>query len=644
MCGINGVYNFNNNKIVKENEVIKMRETLKHRGPDGAGVFISKNKKVGFGHRRLAIIDLSPTGAQPMTNEDETIWIIFNGEIYNFLDIKLELEKNGHQFRSRSDTEVILHAYEQYGFDCVKKFNGMFAFALWDERKQLLFAARDHMGIKPFYYAIQNGTFYFGSEIKAILAHPDFKKELNEEGVSYYFTFSSVPAPYTLFKNIQKLPAAYYLTIKNGNMNIKEYWNPAVQATINNLRLKTNNDLENYYINEVQDILNDSVKGQMVSDVPFGCFLSGGIDSSTNAALMSEVLGKPVETFSIGSRFEKYNEFYYSRKIAKMLRAKNHEIIIDENDLRDFLTKFAYYSDDLNGDYVCFPLFCLAQFTRQNGVVVTQIGEGSDEIFAGYNMYLRAFQLYERWWKQLHRFPTAFARGIFELVKLVPIESFDFAKEYIRRLAFNQKPFWGLAIAFSDYQKEKLLTDDFKKRVPISLSYAMIKKYYDEIEHIDPDADFLKKMTYWEIKYRLPEFLLARADKMTMAHSLEGRVPFLDHRLVELAFSIPTEIKFKNDQPKYVLKKAVENILPPEIISRKKQGFSTPMNEWLKLSSPISKEMTEIIFRSKIKERNILNYEYIKKLIASDRYNDNAHIFRLWNLITLSLWYDYWFD
>ncbi|HDY73042.1 MAG TPA: asparagine synthase (glutamine-hydrolyzing) [Candidatus Jorgensenbacteria bacterium] len=644
MCGINGLYHFNNSKTIKEAELVKMRDTLIHRGPDDAGIYISSDKKIGLGTRRLKIIDLTAAGHMPMGicshNSKLSVWITYNGEIYNFQELRRDLEKRGHKFKSRTDTEVILKSYLEWGFNCVNKFNGMFAFAIWDENKKILFAARDHLGIKPFYYAVQDGAFYFGSEIKAILAHPDFKKELNEEGLSYYLTFSSVPAPFTMFKDIKKLPAAHYMIIKNGIIEEKEYWNPVSESL---LSYGVDSLTENDYIEQVKSLLRNSIKKQMVSDVPFGCFLSGGIDSSTNAALMSETLGHPVETFSIGSHFEEYNEFQYSRKMAEFLGAKNHEIVIDENDLRHFLTKFAYHADDLNGDYVCFPMFYLAQLTRQKGVTVVQIGEGADEIFAGYGTYLTAFKLYQKWWRKLRRFPGPIRRGVWEINKLFTAPKFDFYKEYLRRLVFNQEPFWGLAIAFSDYQKEKLVTPEFKKKIPLSLSYSIVKNYYDEVTSIDPQADFLKKITYLEIKHRLPELLLARADKMTMAHSIEGRVPFLDRNLVELMLAAPTDLKFKNNEPKYILKKSVEGILPPEIIRRPKQGFSTPMNEWLKLSSPVSKEILGYISKSRIKERNILNYEYIEKMIASDRYQDNAHIFRLWNLITLSLWYDYWF-
>jgi len=650
MCGISGIYHFNNEQRVSEEELIKMRDALAHRGPDGAANWISTDKKIGLSQRRLAIIDLSPEAACPMTascNLPQTncrnLWITFNGEIYNFKTLREELLKKGHVFKTKGDTEVILHGYGEWGAEVLNKLNGMFAFVIWDEKKKQLFAARDHIGIKPFYYAVQNGAFYFGSEIKAINANPNFKRELDEEGLSYYLTFGSSPAPSTLFKDIKKLPAAHYLIIKNGIVEEKEYWTPVTRAPISNSKFLISKNLEEYYIEKIRSLLKNSIKAQMVSDVPFGCFLSGGIDSSTNAVLMSEALGRPVETFSVGSNFEKYNEFQYSRRVAEFLGAKCHEIVIDENHLREFLSKLPYYVDDPNSDYICFPMFYLAKLTRESGVIVIQIGEGSDEIFAGYSTYLKAVRLYEKWWQPLSYLPAGVKKIIFESAKILPGARFDFHKEYLRRLASAQEPFWGLAIAFSDYQKEKLLTFDFKKRVPLSISYNFVKSQYDQLKNLDPQADFLKTITYLEVKHRLPELLLARADKMTMAHSVEGRVPFLDKDLVELTFTIPAALKLKNNETKYLLKKAMADTLPPEIIRRPKQGFSTPMNEWLKLSSPVAKEIFDMVFKSKIKERGIFNYDYIKKLIAADRHWDNAHIFRLWNIITLSLWHDYWF-
>ncbi len=626
-----------------------MRDTLIHRGPDDAGVYLSPDGRVGFGTRRLKIIDLSPAGHMPMgvkrpnskfqvPNSKFDIWITYNGEVYNFREIREELEKKGYAFHSKTDTEVILNAYAEYGENCVELFNGMFAFVIWDETKKRLFAARDHMGIKPFYYALQNGVFYFGSEIKAILAHPDFKKELEEKNISYYLTFSSLPAPFTLFKDINKLPAAHRLTLSaNGELKESSYWNP--------VKSENKESSEEFYISEIRRLLRDSIKSQMVSDVPFGCFLSGGIDSSTNAALMSEALGKPVETFSVGSKeFEKYNEFQYSRQIAKVLGAKNHETLTTENDLREFLEKFPYYIDDPNGDQVCFPLFYLAQLTRKNGVIVIQIGEGSDELFAGYDTYLKAANLYDAWWTSLEKLPGFAKSGAFNFSKLFSGRRFDFPREYLRRLKEHQEPFWGHAIAFSDLQKEKVLTKEYKERNRYESVYPLISGYYEEIKSIDKNADFMKQMAYLEIKHRLPELLLHRADRMTMAHSLEGRVPFLDKRLVELALQIPGNLKTKNGAAtKYILKKAVEGIIPSEIIWRKKQGFGTPMREWLRSDSPVSSMLIDIIFNSKLRKRNVLDYDHIRDIIGSHRHNNVEQTFRIWNLITLSLWYDYWF-
>ncbi|MBI4159837.1 asparagine synthase (glutamine-hydrolyzing) [Candidatus Wolfebacteria bacterium] len=655
MCGITGVYHYKNSKRVDLPTLVKMRDTLVHRGPDDAGAYISDDQKVGLGTRRLKIIDLSEAGHMPMRAERAnskfeirnskfsasggSAWITYNGEIYNFKELRAELLKKSHRFTSTGDTEVILHSYLEYGSECVRYFNGMFAFTIWDEEKQILFAARDHLGIKPFYYSFQNGSFYFGSEIKAILAHPDFKKELAEENIPRYLTFSSLPSPLTLFKDVEKLPPAHCLVIQNGEVKEREYWNP---LRASNVQLQTSN--EQFYIEEIRRLLRDSIKMQMVSDVPFGCFLSGGIDSSTNAALMTEALGRPVVTFSVGSKdFEKYNEFKYSRMMAEFLGTKPNEVLIDDLHLEEFLARFPFHMDDPNGDQVCVPLFWLSKFTKENGVTVIQIGEGSDEIFAGYSTYILALNLYKKWWQWLRMTPQFARTSAFKFAKLLNHPKFDFHKEYLRRLKDNQEPFWGNAIAFGDYDKESLLSDEFKAKFPCWSSYPVIQELYQEIDSIDTGADFLKRITYLELKHRLPELLLMRADKMTMAHSLEGRVPFLDHRLVELALNMPTSIKIKSGVSKYILKKSVEGIIPKEIIWREKQGFATSMSEWFKPNSPVEKRLTGIIRNSKLRERNILNYSYIERLINAHQVRGVEHNFRLWNLVTLSLWYDYWF-
>ncbi len=638
MCGITGIYHFKNSKSVDERTLIAMRDTLVHRGPDDAGVYLSPDRKVGLGTRRLKIIDLSPAGHMPMTDAKERAWITYNGEVYNFQELKKELETLGYSFRSKGDTEVILNAYLAWGPAFVKRLNGMFAFVIWDEKRKTLLAARDHMGIKPFYYCVEGGSLYFGSEIKAILAHPDIKRELNEEGVSHFLTFSASPAPHTLFRDIKKLTAGHMLIVSpEGTINETEYWNP---STNSGQTPKT----EGEYIDEVRSLLRDSIRRQMVSDVPFGCFLSGGIDSSTNASIMSEVLGRPVETFSVASKgFQNLSEFRYSREVAKRLGARTHEILIDEKHLEEYLPHHAYHFDDPNGDHVSIPLYWLSKLARENGVIVVQIGEGADELFTGYGQYVQAVRLYERWWRWLEKLPALVRKGVFSASVLLHHPRFDFQREYLRRLAEHQEPFWGLAIAWSDFQKQKLITPDFAKLLNNRSSYEVIDGWYREMEKAPSRQEFLARLTYTELKHRLPELLLARADRMTMAHSVEGRVPFLDTRLVELAFDIPTSLKIRGGESKYILKKAVEGIIPSEIIWRKKQGFWTPMAHWFTPGTKTSKALLSIILSSKLRNQKMLDYGYVETMAQSHHAGDASSAFRLWNLVTLSLWYDRWF-
>jgi len=632
VCGIAGIYNTDNSLEVSEKTLVKMRDTLIHRGPDDEGIYISKDKKVGFGFRRLSIIDLSKAGNQPMTNEDKTIWLIFNGEIYNFQEIKKDLEKKGHKFHSKTDSEVVIHLYEEKGEKCLEYLNGMFAFAIWDDKKKKLFAARDRLGIKPFYYYYKDGIFLFGSEIKAILEHPEVKREPNKEGIFHYLTFACTPAPFTLFKNIKKLAPANYLVLSPNNIQVNCYWSP-----IQNIQENTEED----YINKTRELLKDSIEKQMVSDVPFGCFLSGGVDSSTNAVLMSQAMGKPVETFSISFKdLSKYNEFEYSRKIADILGSEKHEILIGQKEFIEWLPKLAYQADDPNGDPVCFPVYYLSKLIRDSKVIMAQVGEGADELFCGYGTYMEFIRIYTKYWRYLEKLPKFIKKIPYFLLNLIlPKNKLTLHKEFFRRLAYNKPFFYGGANAFSAYDKQSLLTDSFKKEIPFNASDNLVESI---TASVPSRSDFLQKMLYLELSIRLPELLLMRVDKMASAHSIETRVPFLDHRLVELAFSIPMNLKTKNKKTKYILKKAVKGIIPDEIINRKKKGFGAPTSEWMRKESSISNDLVNIIRNSKIKELNIFDYTYIEKLITDHQNNLDENSFKLWNLITLSLWYDKW--
>ena len=652
MCGITGIYIANNSLTIKEETLVSMRDSLISRGPDDKGIYISKDKKLGLGFRRLSIIDLSKKGNQPMSSEDKSIWLIFNGEIYNFQELREDLIIKGHHFKSRTDSEVILHLYEEKEEKCLEDLNGMFAFVIWDEKQQKLFAARDRIGIKPFYYYFKDGIFLFGSEIKAILKNSIVKREPDLEGISHYLTFASTPAPFTLFKNIKKLPAAHYLTLdKFGHLEINRYWSPLNNLSIQQLNnSKTSEEKEKYFIEKTKELLQDSVKSQMVSDVPFGCFLSGGIDSSTNAVLMSKAMGKPVETFSISYKdYPEFDEFQYSRKINELIKAKSHEAIVGPEEFLDWIDKMAAYSDDPNGDWVCFPVYYLAKMFRENGVIMGQVGEGSDELFNGYEKDLIYFKFWKRFWRYLEKLPKFIKIIPYQLSKLLPKNIADFPKELLRRLTYNKHLFYGGANAFTSYDKQFLLTESFKKQLPYDISDKVVEDIYQEIQNTEyriqnTRFDFLQEYLYLELSLRLPELLLMRVDKMTSMNSLEARVPYLDYRLVELAFSIPQELKLKNNTTKYILKKAVEGIIPEEIINRKKKGFDAPISQWLRNDEKIRNKIIEIIKNSKIQKLNLFNDEYINKLFEDHLSKKRNNSFKIWNLATLSLWADHWLE
>lgn len=643
MCGITGIYSVNDKVTVEEKNLLSMREVLIHRGPDDKGLYVSPDKKIGFGFRRLAIIDLTQAGNQPMSNENGSLWLVFNGEIYNYSEIKKELIRKGHSFKSKTDSEVLLHLYEEKKEKCLEDLNGMFAFALWDEKNQRLFAARDRIGIKPFYYYYKDGVFIFGSEIKAILAHPLVKRELNLEAVSHYLTFACAPAPFTLFHNIYKLPAGYYLILDSrGQLKIQRYWSP-----YNNQECKgiSRADLESWFIEKTKLLLSDSIAKQMVSDVPFGCFLSGGIDSSANAILMSKMMGAPVETFSIGYKgFPEFDEFQYSRKIADILGSKKHELLIGQDEFLNWLPQLAYYADDPNGDWVCLPVYYLAKLFRENGVIMGQVGEGSDELFNGYGRDLVFFNFWKNYWRYLEKFPAFIKKIPYVLSAWLPWSSLDFYKELLRRLSYGKPLFFGGANAFSAYDKQFLLTKKFKKQLPVNISDSIVENIYASLDQggQSNNFDFLQKYLYLELNLRLPELLLMRVDKMTSINSIEARVPFLDHRLVELAFSIPQDIKVKNNTNKYILKKALVDILPKEILERKKQGFGAPVSEWLIKDQKVQNRLVNIITNSHIKEVEIFDYSSIEKLLNQHLSRKCDNSFKIWNLVTLCLWYDEW--
>lgn len=631
------MYNYaNTNFEITENIIIKMRDEMIHRGPDDCGVYISDDKKLGFGHRRLSIIDLSSAGRQPMSSEDGNVWITYNGEVYNHQELRDALEKKRHRYKSRTDTETIIHLYEEEGISSVNKLQGMFAYALWDENRRKLYLVRDRLGVKPLYYTIKNSSLIFASEIKAILQYPDVKKDIDETALYHYLTFATTPAPFTLFKNIKKLPAGHYLSINSdGNISETQWWDVVrgTQTEFGSCELS-----EEEYIEKIRELLSTSIKMRMMSDVPYGVFLSGGVDSSTNVAMMSKFTDR-VKTFSVGFKDnESYNELNYARQIAREFKTEHYEVLIDHQDLIEYLPELVYHQDEPIADPVCFPLYYVSKLAKDNGVSVVQIGEGSDEIFCGYEYYIRTINFYNKVWKYYENLPVLFRKILYSAGDKIFSSKVNSKKmELLRRAKNDEELFWGGAIAFTERQKKSLLSDEFKNTLGNLSSYSIIEGYLKNIQ----DDDFLKKLTYLELKIRLPELLLMRVDKITMSDSVEGREPYLDHRLVELAFNIPEKIKIKN-QAKYILKKAVEGIIPENIIYRKKQGFSAPVKEWF--LNELADYSTEVILNSKIRNRNFFNYGYIKNLIDTHKSGRTDNSFLLWNLFNLSLWYERWIE
>jgi asparagine synthase (glutamine-hydrolysing) len=636
MCGIAGLLGTRDGFAVDEELVTEMRELIHHRGPDDGGSWHSPEHRVALAHRRLSIIDLSPAGHQPMSNEDGTVWITFGGEIYNHMDLRPELEEKGHVYRSHTDTETIVHLYEEEGPRCVERLHGMFHYAIWDSRSRELHLARDRLGKKPLYYAQPEGGFVFGSEIKALLAHPSLTAELDEEAFFHYLTFVCTPAPLTMFKGIRKLGPAERMTVRpDGSTEIESYWSPFSHEAADAVAGMSEPELEERLL----ALLRESIRRRMMSDVPFGVFLSGGIDSSTNVALMSELMQEPVRTFSVGfERFERYNELEHARTIARRFGTDHHEVMIDAEDLESFLPELIYHQDEPLADWVAVPLHYVSKLARDDGTVVVQIGEGSDELFHGYPGYHSHARFDSRYLPPLQRVPRplrqAMSAGMGAFARR--FGKFVGHAQAMEQAAEGRNSFWGGAIAYHGELKERVLANGG----PHPDSYEIVERYWREAEEQLPGADLLQKMTYLELKNRLAELLLMRVDKMTMRNSVEARVPFLDADLVEFALALPPEMKVRDGEGKYLLKKSVSGLLPAEILARPKQGFSAPVSEWFR--EELGERARREIRTSSLTERGLLDYDAIDDLWRAHRSGRGDWAFQLWNIYNVSAWHDYW--
>ena len=610
-----------------------MNDTIVHRGPDGDGIWVSPDGRAVFGHRRLSIVDLSEHGHQPMCNEDATVWITYNGEVYNSPELRDSLLGRGHTFESHTDTECIVHLFEERGADCLTQLDGDYAFAVHDVKTGETVLARDRIGVKPLYYAWHEGKLLFASEIKAILAYPGFEVDVDEQALYHYLTFLVTPAPMTMFKGVRKLEPGHRAVFSAvGGLRIDRWWD--------SISTDRNGATESENIGEIRRLLRESIGKRMMSDVPFGVFLSGGVDSSTNVALMAELMDRPVDTYSVAfAEDPEFNELNHARDIAKRYGANHHEVIINWDDLVNFLPDLVFHQDEPLADPVCVPLNYVARLAKQSGTTVVQVGEGADEIFCGYTGYMRFLQGYRREWRALSSVPKPLMRKLARTGDRLPPEPKS-------RTACRRRPtrvgrrgvLLGGAVVFSEDDKRRI-TPGIATRAESSA--RVVDRIYSEVDRRRPGADVLERMTYLELHQRLPELLLMRVDKMAMATSVEARVPFLDHELVEFAVGLSMEQKTQAGMPKYLLKKAVEGIIPDEIIYRRKQGFGVPISNWFR--GDLGQIYRRALKESSIGERGLIDIDEAMRLHdAHVRGEENS--FKLWVLLNLVLWYDRWVD
>ncbi len=639
MCGITGVWEYGATRgNVGRELVMSMRDVMTHRGPDDAGELIFDEARGGFGFRRLSIIDLSAAGHQPMHGCTDRVWLVFNGEIYNHAKLRAELEQRGHVYASRTDSETILHLYEDRGLDFVNYLEGDYAIAIWDQDREELMLVRDRAGVKPLYFYHEGGRFIFASEIKAILQHPSVTPELNEQSLYHYLTFVTTPAPHTLFKDIKKLPAGHLLTInRRGELSVKQYWD-ALPASPPAKELS-----ESEHEANILRLLRESIAKRMMSDVPFGVFLSGGVDSSANVALMSELMTQPVRTFTVGfDDCEELNELDSARAISERFGTDHHEVIIGLKEMQKFLPDLVFHQDEPIADPVCVPLYYVSKLARDTGTIVVQVGEGSDELFAGYDWFRRYLEIEDRFWRHAERTPVMARRAAAAVAQPIvqKVLKKRLAGELVRRLGSNESLFWGGAVVFDETTKARVLSPAARVQYKGTSTYDVVREYQESFARARPEADAAARMSYLELKLRLPELLLMRVDKITMATSVEARVPFLDHHLIEYAMNVPRELKIKGQTGKHILKRALESILPHDVLYKPKRGFGAPVHEWFRGAQ--GGTLVDLITNSSFRRRGLFDYDFINWMADEHSRGHKDWSANLWCLLNLSVWYDRW--
>ena len=627
MCGIAG-FNWEDKQLIR-----KMTKTLKHRGQDDEGHYTDKN--VSLGHRRLSIIDLSKAGKQPMSDKEGTTLIVHNGEVYNFKEIREELEKKGYHFNSNTDTEVILNSYKEWGTNCLTKFNGMFAFCIYDTEKKKLFLARDRIGIKPLYYFFDGERFIFASEIKAILEE-SIERKVNLEALNNYITLRYNSGMQTLFEGIKKLAAGHYMTfdLKKKELRIKQYWK---------LNWEENESTETELKEKLYSLLKESVRKRLISDVPLGVFLSGGVDSGTIVALMNQIkkeekTNEEIKTYTVGFEQGEYvNELEEARYISEMFSTRHKEFMIQPSMVK-ILPKIIYHLDEPMADPALIPLYLLSEkATKEVTVVLT--GDGGDEVFGGYDQYkfLMMGQKLSKIPFASSTIPLAMKFTPKKILNKVYKHTASMGEEGLKRIRRflgeskrnPAKAYYELIGIFDEKERQELLPGERFKRI----DYDKLNK-----EFFSKKTDFLKRLLYFDIKKLLPESFLMKTDRMTMAHSLEARVPLLDHKIVEFGFSLPSKYKINKTGTKYLLRETMTRHIPKDYLYKKKQTFHVPIENWLQ--GELKDYVKQVLSEENIKKQGYFNYNYIEKIFKNYNKSKLFYARQIWNLINFQIWHE----
>jgi len=629
MCGICGITNFDPQMPVDRKLLRAMCDVIRHRGPDEEGFYL--NGDIGLGSRRLKIIDLS-TGQQPIHNEDKTVWIVFNGEIYNFGDLREQLEDKGHQFYTQTDTESIVHLYEEYGERCVDWLRGIFAFAIWDVKKKQLMLARDRVGVKQLYYRIGPDSLSFGSEIKCLLQDPSQKRSIDLMALRDFFTYLYIPGKQTIFENIYRLPPGHLLICQNGRCSMTRYWelHPRPHQIVS----------EDDLMEEFRCRFREAVKLRMVSDVPLGAFLSGGIDSSAVVAEMADLSSSPVKTFTIGYEAEgiSFDERPYARLIAERFGTDHHELVVRPQ-IEDIIPTIIRSFDEPFGDSSAIPNYYISKLTREH-VTVALSGLGGDEVGGGYERYLGVLMA-----EYYNKIPRGIREGLIgNLIKRLPDSkngglAVDRAKRFIAAVECGvEERYHRYVSTFAPEEMETLLLPGLCEELQDNTAANGFADTFHRLRHLDP----LTRMIFSDFAVYLPDDLLVLTDRLSMAHSLETRVPFLDHRLLEFVATIPSNLKIRGWTKKYLLKKAFAPTLPREILWRRKKGFSVPMAVWLR--GPLRPFLLDWLGEARIKRVGFFNEKMISTLIEEHLAYRHNHENKLWSLLIFSIWHELYME